>query len=246
MPNNFTHDANCVALWKFDNDANDSKGGNNLTEINTPTYDAATKKEGTHAIDFERGSNEYCTITDGNLDANFPGKNGTGEQSFSICAWVRLESLASDYGQYLSIVAKYESGLRSYVITLNPNDDKVNLTIGYNAGANYTSDGFGTACVINRWYHIAITYNAADNGMKIRIWDDTAGALLDANATETAGGNMSPDTAPLEIGRYWGSDTRCLDGKMDEVVMFKSALSDADIDAIRNGVYGFIPTVIMI
>lgn len=236
MANDFSGDANCVALWKFDNNPNDSKGGNDLTEVNTPAYDSGDKKEGTHSIDFEKGSSQYCTITDANLDAGFPGKSGTSEQSFSICGWFKLESLPTTipYG----IVGKYNysNNQRSYLVWLDA-DDKVNFSIGYNGGTSATAIIFATACQVGRWYHFGVVYDASDNSMKLRIWDDTAQALLDNNQTGTADGDMSPDSAPFEVGRY-NSDTLCFDGKEDEVVVFKDVLSDAEIDQIRAGTYG--------
>jgi len=228
----FSGDPNCVALWKFDNNALDSKGGNDLTEVNTPTYDAATKREGTHSIDFEEASAQYCYITDADLDAGFPGKNGTSEQSFSICFWVKFETV----NDYRGLVAKYngDTNERSYLITLW-NASKLRFRIGYNGGASSSNIDFDTAFSTGKWYHCAVVYNASDNGMKIRIWDDYAGTLLDNNKTGTAAGDMSPDTGDFAVGLLDTdhADLYHTDGKMDEVVIFKDVLSDAEIDEIR-------------
>jgi hypothetical protein len=238
MANDFSGDPNCVALWKFDNDANDSIGGNDLTEVNTPTYDASIKKEGTHSIDFEYDNAEYCTIDDADLDANFPGKSGTSSQSFSICGWFRLETLPSSGPDNRTLIGKYENGMRSYVVDLEDSNNKVLFKVGYNSGGSATTITFGTALQTGRWYHFGVTYDVSDNGMKLRIWDDTAGALLDSNASGTAGGNMSPAAAPLQISHSWALDNHVIDGKIDEVVIFNKVLSDADIDSIRAGTYG--------
>lgn len=234
MANDFSGDSNCVALWKFDNNANDSKGGNDLTEVNTPAYDAGDKKEGTHSIDLESGSDEHCSIADGDLDAGFPGKSGTSEQSFSICCWVKPESLSG----WMGLVDKYITTGDLRVYTLNLYNGAVGFRLGYSAGAAATSLTFDTVLEVGKWYHIAITYDASDNGMKIRVWDDDAGALLDDNKATTAGGDMSPRAAPLEIGRFYTDDAYTFDGRMDEVVIFNDVLSDDEIDQIRAGTYG--------
>jgi hypothetical protein len=234
MANDFSGDPNCVALFKFDNNPNDSKGGNDLTAVNSPSYDSGDKKEGTHSIDFERSSTQYCAIADGDLDAGFPGKSGTSEQSFSICGWFKLEAV----DVYQGLVCKYvtSSPKRSYGITVNSSGYAAFL-IGYNNGANASSIVFDTALSAGIWYHIAAVYDASDNSMKLRIWDDNAGALLDSNKESTANGDMSPTDAPLEVGRYSdGANTE--DGKADEVVIFKDVLTDDEIDQIRAGSYG--------
>jgi hypothetical protein len=237
VANDFSGDANCVALYKFDNDATDSIGGNDLTPVNTPTYDSGDKKEGTHSTDLEHDSTQYFTIADGDLDAGFPGKSGTSEQSFSICCWVKPESIPSGVWHAPVCKSNVASDIMSYAIVLQ-NDGKINLFIGYNGGADFDYLPFDTALSTGIWYHVAVTYDSSDNGMKIRIWDDNAGSLLDSNKTDTAAGDMSPDSAPLEIGRWDGSDTRTFDGKIDEVVIFKDVLTDDEIDEIRAGTYG--------
>jgi len=232
MANDFGNDPNCVALWKFDNDATDSKGGNDLTPVNSPTYDSGDKKEGSYCLDLESGAAQCCTIADANLDAGFPGKNGTSEQSFTICFWTKPESFTNNGG----LVTKWNSNQYSFAVYHFATTGQLVFRIGYNGGTSYTQIIFDTALSIGKWYHIAAVYDSSDNGMKLRVWDDNAGTLLDDNKEGTAGGDMSPDDAPLEIGRVYGAS--CYDGKMDEVVFFDKVLSDEDIDAIRAGSYG--------
>jgi hypothetical protein len=233
MANDFSSDPNCVALWKFDNNASDAKGSNDLTPVNSPAYDSGDKKEGSYCIDLEHSSAQYAYITDANLDAGFPGKNGTSEPSFSICLWAKAESFAS----FSALVNKQKSGAASYTIFLNTSG-ALYFLIGYNGGANTTNIIFDTALSTGIWYHIAVVYDASSNEMKIRVWDDNAGALLDSNKEGTAGGDMSPGDANLEIGRWNENNSYTFDGKIDEVVFFDKVLSDEDIDAIRAGSYG--------
>lgn len=231
MANDFSGDVNCVALWKFDNNADDSKGGNDLTSINSPTYDSGDKKEGTHSIDLEHSSVQYCTIADADLDAGFPGKNGTSEQSFSVCVWVKIEQHWTQ-----GIVSKYAENTYSYCLFSDASGN-LYFNIGYNNGASFSGIIFDTSLDLGKWYHIGIVYDASTNGMKIRIWDDDAGDFLDSNKTGTADGDMSPDTAPFEIGRYFEADVRAFDGRIDEVPFFNDVLSDDEIDEIRAGTY---------
>ena len=75
----FADDANCVALWRFENGAltSDSKGANTLTNHNA-TSDAADFKDGYGSADFEEGAPGYLEIGNGSLSANFPFLSGSG------------------------------------------------------------------------------------------------------------------------------------------------------------------------
>jgi len=205
-------------------------------EVNyTPsiTYDSGDKKEGTHSIDLENSSAQYCEIADADLDAGFPGKNGTSEQSFSVCFWAKFETVYA----YERIIGKWTNGsIRSWGAVLS-DANKVMFFIGYGGGTSYTAITFNTAVTTGRWYHIALTYDASTNSMKIRIWDDTAGALLDSNATGTAGGDMQSTTGPLQIGREPSTSSYLYDGKFDETPFFNDVLTDDEIDQIRQGIY---------
>lgn len=235
MVNDFSGDPNCVALFRFDGNAADGKGGNDLTAVNSPAYDSGDKKEGTHCLDLEGSSQQYAYRNDADLDAGFPGKSGGSETSFSICFWVKPESFPA-YGR---IICKQANGVAwSWGVYYDGGTGKIRFLIGYNNGNAYTGLVFGTALSAGRWYHIAVVYDAADNGMKIRIWDDYNGALLGSNATGTADGDMSPTGQPLMLGRDNAASTYYYDGKLDEVVFFNKALSDENIDAIRVGNYG--------
>lgn len=70
----------------------------------------------------------------------------------------------------------------------------------------------------NKWYHIAATYDGAS--MKIYI-----DGVLDATRAQT--GTITSNNI-FEIGRNY-ADSRILDGQIDEVSVFKAALSQATI-----------------
>jgi len=54
MANDFSTDPRVKALYKFENNLNDGKGGNHLTDNNTVSFTSADKKEGSYAADFEK------------------------------------------------------------------------------------------------------------------------------------------------------------------------------------------------
>lgn len=215
----------------------DSVGGNDLTLINTPTY-SVDRKEGDYSADFYEVDSEYFTIPDADLDAGFPGKDGTGVQSFSICFWTKLNQLTEKMG----FVNKYDSenNTRSYKIWFSETIHRICFNIGHTNGMDSTSLVYDTSVVTDRWYHIGATYNHLDDVFKLRIWDDTAGAFLNPGTPTQSTASvaaMSPGIAPLEIGRLDEDDLYCLSGHKDEDVFFKDVLLDAEIDSIRQQTY---------
>lgn len=232
----------CMALWRFEYNALDSVGGNDLTPINTPMY-SVDEKEGDYSADLYEVDSEYFTIPDADLDAGFAGKDGTGEQSFSICLWTKLNQLTERMG----FVNKWNAAgdTRSYRIWYDESIHKMCFSIGHTGGAGSTTLTYDTVVNVGRWYHVGATYNHTTNVFKLRIWDDTAGAFLNVGTptqSETAGADMSPDTAPLEIGRDDENDLYCLHGHMDEVVICGTVFSDTQIDCVRQGTYGVCTT----
>ena len=236
------------AVWTLDDSTGlvitDDFGNNDLTDNNTVQQDTVDYKEGNGCADHENDNDEYLTCTDGDLDAGFPGKNGGSEQDFSVLFWVQFETTPDALNNHMGLVSKYSSATeRSWTVWVfhagGGAGDKIRLSIGYNSGESATSIEFATKCVAGIWYHVAATYTASNNAMKLRIWDDNASALLDANQTGTADGNMTPDTGYVEIATWLGNPgAYCFDGQFDEVVvMAGEALSDADIDKVRAGTY---------
>jgi len=65
----------------------------------------------------------------------------------------------------------------------------------------------------------------------VRIWDNTAKAILGTDLVKMFSQNMSFTNAPVTIG---GS----MDGLIDEMVVFNDILTVAEMDKIRQATYG--------
>ena len=232
LSNNVTG-SDVYAAWCFDNDATDDIGSNDLTEDNSPIYSTSGIKEGTHLIWFVGSDNTSAHINDADLDAGFPGKDGVSEQDFTMTAWVKATATG-----YFDIVGKYDqtNDERSWRFYLNNN--KFEFTVGHTNGADNTTIQWSTTVSTSKRYHVACSYNATDNYMKLRVWDDTTKAVV--NTTGTAGADMSSSNATLWFGSTNQIDTgtdNTMTGQLDEVLVFNSFLSDDDIDDVRSGVY---------
>lgn len=234
--NNFSSDANCSALWKFESGAltTDSKGGNTLTNNNTVVENTSEYKEGFCSADFERNNSEYFSITDANLDAGYPLKNGDTNKKISVCGWFRLESLDT---ADLCIYGKYNTtGKRSFLIFADAGNNKLHLYVGYNSGDSYNEYVHASVLSVGIWYHYGVTWQDSDKSYRIRMWDDNASAILGSDLTGTGINNINVEDGEVTIGSR-GDPNRYWDGELDEVIVFKDILSVAEIDKIRGGVY---------
>jgi len=198
------------------------------------------KKEGAGSANFEADVMAYLSIPDASLSSKFPLKNGDTTKSITVSTWVRLETLPKLYDLYTvwgkwSEVANQRS-LRLAVTNL-PTGCRFSLSIGYLAGH---ADSFELPTLDvqpGRWYHVGVTYRDSDASYRLRVWDDTARTVVEVAGN--AAQRTDTTDAPWEIGRMtgWQGPAAYLDGLVDELVVFKSVLTAAEIDQIRQAIY---------
>ncbi|MEM1026511.1 MAG: LamG-like jellyroll fold domain-containing protein [Planctomycetota bacterium] len=81
---------------------------------------------------------------------------------------------------------------------------------------------------IQDWHHYAGTYDASTGDVKLYV-DGQLATVQDS----TGGGNITSDTGPIYFGKDdLTSQNRYLDGAIDDVQLFDSALSQSDIDNV--------------
>lgn len=239
MANDFSGDNSTKLLYKLDTGGllTDSIGSNTLTNVNTVTQNTTNPPEGTAFAVFN-GSNAL-RIFDTNLDSGVPYKTGETNRNMTVCIWFVTTDLGvSD----LSIAAKYDStgGYRSWRLKVEDDDNSFRWAHGYNSGGTFEqSAAFGSAFVINRWYHGAFTLDENDN-YTARIWDDTAGDFLDTDMSATFPNATSIVASPLIIGSHGSNSalsTNGFIGGIDECVIFDEIKSTSDTDLIRQQTY---------
>ncbi len=233
--NNFTADPDCVALWRFEPDklTVDSIGTNTLTNNNAATVELTAFKEGVGAASLKRDLKQSLTITDIDLASGFPLKSGESNRKISICMWFRLAQLNQQY-----LWAKSGAGT-SLAIYIQQNLGEYHIILVKGTGDGTTRESAVlTSAVLsaNRWYHVGITYNDADRSYRVRLYDASTDATVEA-----VGGfanNIAITKSDLAIGTMLGSTVYYVDGLIDECVIFKDVLTAAEIDKIRQGTYG--------
>jgi hypothetical protein len=185
--------------------ADSSGNGIAGTYVNTPTLGQAgpLADPGNTAVRFTRSSSEYM-----NVAATF---GGAGWNQVTVEAWVNL---ASSGGDFQAIVSSL--GLNF-----------VHLQV-FSAGGNVVFGTGGDAVLpiltpaqTTGWHHVALTAKAGEQRL-----------YLDGNLIGSAASPLGDVIAasPIRVGAgYVGG--RFFDGWIDEVAIYRTALSEAQIDA---------------
>ncbi|MCP5098322.1 MAG: tandem-95 repeat protein, partial [Chloroflexi bacterium] len=156
----------------------------------------------------EVGRYGYALRFDGD-DDNFSTSEEIGLESFTVAAWVNPYN---------------DSNLRPFV-----------SHEAFDLGYNYTGDLFsclshddfvstGPAPLYNfEWYHVACTYDATTNRLKLYIDGESAASKTISSSAYSS--------SPLDFGNQFNSFA----GLLDDVVVMDEALSATEIEDVMNG-----------
>ena len=180
------------------------------------------------SLDFD-GVNEYIDCTNNaafNFDINTP---------FSICAWVRADTL----GILNFMLSKINLGAsQGWEFTLLSGKIRMIFSTGLGALTKIVSDG---TTVINtgQWYHLAMTYDGTNDHNGINLYID---GLADAKSSSTGAGLVGTvqNALPVQIG---GQSGFYFDGNIASVRMWNTELTSIQISAEHNGGTILIPPV---
>jgi hypothetical protein len=203
-----------LAHWRFDkgtgSTAFDAVGSNNGTIVNA-TW--TTQGYAGGGLSFN-GSSSYVEIPH--------ASTFNLASTISIVAWIKADTI----GDRQVIVSKTASGNNAWLLEINPvdfNDGIINFYLNTGASAGGGSNlGSKTAVSKSSWQHLAAVYDG-----KNRI------IYLNGNADQTAAhtGKIHTNSLSIRIGS-WSSGGRFFKGTIDEVAIFDSALSAAEVKQI--------------
>lgn len=207
------------AWWKFDESSGsiaiDSVGVNDGTLINGPIRTAGVVSR---AMDFD-GVNDHVRVPDSSaLDV------GTGD--FSIEAWIRTAD-----SNAMIVSKRVNNGGGNYVgylFMVNNGRLLVQLADPINSWRNYANLS-GPRVDDLQWHHVALTVdrNSSFGG---RIYLD--GVNIFTFDPTSRSGSLS-NSSSLTIGRTSDS-SNYFDGQIDEVSLYKKALSPSEVAGIFN------------
>lgn len=206
-----------VAVYDFENNANATKGSN-LTATGSPAYSTTGEAQGTYWAGALDGG-DYFSITSNTF--NFTG-------SYSVSAWVSFSNLPY-YGPICSFY--YSSNGSGWAIT---QDDDYSLRVQHrqnwsNTNYDFTSANFTTSTR----YHIVVSHNASTNECWAYVSTTSFGNILNTHIDAATDPGNDAAGGTLYVARHEMSDTN-LQGYIDEVCFWNSAITSTDAEAIFN------------
>jgi hypothetical protein len=244
--NDFSGNTDVMAVYRFENNLEDSQASEDLTGSGSPTYDSSTEIEGSYSLSLN-GSSQYASRTDAALAAGFPLKSSGGATSFTVVGKARFDaSLQDGY-----IWAKYNptGDKRSVGMQLSHGGgDILRVYQNHTDGTSGNTQTFDHASALSAGVNYAWSYrynNTAGtvNGLGAKAWEirvfnlDTSTEVGSAaTGTGNAAGIYLSD-ADLTIGARTGGVYHL--GELDEIAFVDAVLSSDDIDLIFSDQYGY-------
>jgi hypothetical protein len=205
-----------VAYYKLGESSgvrSDSKGSNDLTDNNT--VGSASGKNGS-AANFVAANSEYLSIAD-NADLS------VGD---TIGCWVYLDSKTNTSG----FVVKYNSATNSieYALDYEPSADRFRFLVSSDGIATKTvlADNLGSPST-GQWYFIRAWHDPDADTINIQVDNGTVDS-------ESHSGGIKDGTATFSIGAYADQSTGFMDGRIDEVGIWKKVLSSQEASDLYN------------
>jgi hypothetical protein len=234
----FYTDPHAIALYRYEKNhlTRDSTGhGNSLTGV--PTEEGSNFREGRGAAHFENSLNQYQLQGDADLSTGYPGKLGDAVKQITVCFWVYHHVLTG--GTYYAYYWKghYAASPNGTICWFLAQLGTI-FRFGISAdGSSYNQYTIDPGMVVNRWYHCAMTYNGVTKALHLRVWGQTEQTVTDQWSVTAEAPLIANGPVLIGAGDYSGVPAIYLDGVLDELVVFNTILTSAQIDKVRNGTY---------
>lgn len=217
-----TASATLVARYEFEGNFKDMTGnGHDGTPINGASIIGWLPAPQTGALSVHKPQKQYVEVPDDPAWDNL-------SSSFTVSAWIN----AADTSERLGLVSWEYMEVRGLAFRVDSSEGKktVQLQVQDTTGRRLLKPGI-TNLDVNTWYFLAGTYENLDaDTSEIKLY---VNGVLDAAHTVVLGPMVTPDI-PLTIGAYLWSSTylRYMEGLMDDVRIYDTALSGAEIAAM--------------
>ena len=141
--------------------------------------------------------------------------------TLTISAWVNISGAGT--GSIPTIYSSSKSNSGSGGITLTYSNSKFQFYLDTSGSGSWVFAESNSTVNTNQWYHLVGTWD----GSTVTLYINGVAQTTTASAS-TIGYNTN---VSAKIGRY---DTQYVDGSIDDVSLFDSALSASDISSIYN------------
>ncbi|BDI28343.1 hypothetical protein CCAX7_003940 [Capsulimonas corticalis] len=143
-------------------------------------------------------------------------------KSFTVMAWVKLNSLTSLNGGFQTFVSMDGADQSGFFLQTRDDTHRFGFTMHpYHADAT-------TPLVVGQWYHIAGVYDAPTKTLAIFVNGNLEGTTKIPAPTRANG------TTVIGRAKFLGNYTDFVAGSIDEVRMYDAALLPPDISAIYS------------
>ena len=198
-----------VAYYQFENNVLDTMGTYNGTAYNGPTY--VPGKVGSYAIQFN-GTNQYVSI------------NRPISDSWSIAFWIKTTQTSPTGNQWYLGNGLVDGEVGG--ITDDFGVSYLNNKVAFGVGNADTTIQSTSTINSGNWVHVACTRDSLTGQMKVYI-----NGTLETTGTGPTGTKNVPGT--LHFGNLQ-TNINYFSGSIDQVKIYKSVISAADIAALAN------------
>lgn len=220
--------------WKFDegssNSLADASGNGHTATLYGATWTAVAAPlsiENPYALDFD-GNNDYIHLN-GHADASAYGATG-----LTVMAWIRPGSAGEENEGHIidKSNGQYITNGDGYVLSLD-NGTGVGAALAANVGFD-TTDAYAISAndlvTYDTWQHVAFVFD----GSTVTLYRN--GSALTPASSQSGEGNVSNDTSVnLHVGAYAYAGVNNFDGIIDDVRIYREALSAGQIAYIAAG-----------
>ncbi len=222
-----------VAWWPLDIDGTDASGnGHDGFPVGSPFQTTGANAATGGALEF-----------DGFSRFDVPYSPDLNPQSFTVTLWAHPNVVGGNYGSPITSRDDYQGGVQThgYILYSEPGGIWNFWTGDGNPGWSTLT---GPTVVASEWVHFGLVYDALTNTKTLYV-NGAVAATVAGGATQLYSPNGTTEQEMLHIGA--GADdgnSFFFNGRIDDVGLFRVALSEADINSIRtDGVGGFINPV---
>ncbi|MBI4760292.1 MAG: hypothetical protein HY780_03655 [Chloroflexi bacterium] len=209
-----------ISWWSLDESGgvrNDSHGANHLADNNTVTAIAGRQS---NAAKFTLANAEFLNIPDN------PAVSMGSNALMTVCAWVKLDSANSTGVQNIVSKRGATNGTWEYFLRYDGRIDRFVFLVTSNGSsgtmAEARANSFG-APVLNTWYFVCGGYDGSS------AWVSVNAGVRD---TVPFSAGIFDGAADLRIGS--GYNAEYLDGALDELILYKRALTQHEIAWLYN------------
>lgn len=221
-----------LAVYKFENNGDDSLGNYNATSIGSAVTFSSTNAVNGLAMQTANSVNSRISLpVTGNP---FSFTTGTVDKPFSIKANIYLRGL----GTQQSIFTKYNGSNNStsefifYVRTTN----QLAILLFNKTGSVYIGAFYSVPFVINTPYNVVVTYNGSGVWTGIKMYVNGTSVTLSALNSGTGYTSMGITALVPTIGNNVVTSNPFI-GMIDELYVFNGAISQTDVTTLQTQYY---------